>query len=300
MKQHNPFLLVFCICFVFQAVSAQQQDYVMQRIDELKKVYQKKDIEKSVLLAKQIHDILSSKLPKPKSDTTAKTQSTWLTPLSEVLKDATFGTTIWSLAIQYQSEEYESINHKDFTKALDTFSEYLPQSEYQQALRYRMEMKDAFKWFTVYCDNIATFLPNTSGRPIPFRFADKDGKKCVIITDMASSSVYNTLRSTSTSRASTVLISCFIPKVRFLYQAFMHTDFEYFGFIIIYGSKDFSEKSDILNLKAEVLAFIAPRDKCQQFIDGLITESEFIGSCDVFLTDRDMMFDYKKVKPQVE
>lgn len=290
--------LLVLICLGSQTALAQKQDSLLQRIDELKRLYQKKDIENSASLSKQIHEILISRLPIPKADTA--TQPTGLTPVSQVLKDATFGTTTWSLSIQYKSAGYEAITHEDFAKALDAFAEYSPQSECQQAQTHKTEMKEAFKWFTLYCDNIAAFLPNTSKRPVPFRFADKNGKKCVIMTDMASSSVYNTLRSTSSSRASKVLTSCFIPKVKYLYQAFESTDFAYFGFTIVYGSKDFSEKSDALNLKAEMLAFVAPRDKCKQFIEGSLTESEFVEGCDVFLTDRDMMFDYKKVKLKVE
>lgn len=289
---------MFLVCTIFHTTLAQDRDSVLQQIDNLKILYQKKDIQNAVRVSNQIHEILISNLPKTKADD--KLQSTKLTPISEVLRDEAFGTTIWSLSIQHESKEYKAISHKDYSYALNNFLEYSPQSEYQQALRYKTEMKNSFKWFTVYCDNIAKFLPNSSKRPIPFRFADNNGKKCVILSDIASSSVYNTLRSTSTSRASTVLISCIIPKIRFFYQAFEQTDFEYFGFIIFYGSKDFSEKSDVLNLKAEMLALIIPKDKCLQFIDGLITESEFIGNCDVYLTDRDMMFDYKKIKPQIE
>jgi len=225
---------------------------------------------------------------------------TSLPPLAEVLRDATLQTTTWHLSIQYQEKAHKPITHEAFTYALDNFQEYLPEVEYIQAKARVSEMKDAFQWFTVYCNDIAKFLPNSSGRPIPFRFAEKDGEKCVILSDLASSSIYNTLMSTSNSRAAKVLTSCVIPKIRFLYKAFEQTDFNYFGITFYYGSKDFSISTNSANLEAEMLIFIFSRDKCQLFINGLITESEFVEESETFLTDRDMSFDVKKVKLQIE
>lgn len=49
-----------------------------------------------------------------------------------------------------------------------------------------------------------------------------------------------------------------------------------------------------------MFTFIFSRDKCKQFINGLITESEFVEESETFLTDRDMSFDVKKVKLQIE
>lgn len=117
-----------------------------------------------------------------------------LPPLAEVLSDATLQTTTWHLSIQYEEKAHKSITHEAYNYALDTFQEYLPVEEYTQAKAIVSEMKDAFQWFTVYCDDIAKFLPNSSGKPIPFRFADKDCEKCVILSDLASSSIYNTLK----------------------------------------------------------------------------------------------------------
>lgn len=240
-------------------------------------------------------------LPKPAKDTVVKHQSTgWPTTL-QVIKDAAFGTTMWSLSIQHENSGHPALTHEQLNSALNTFNEYYPNSEYQAALLYRNEMKDAFKFFTIYCDNIAAFLPNPSKRPIPFRFADKDGKKCVILTDMASPTMYNTIRTTSRSRAAKVLTSCLIPNVSYLYEAFEKSDIAFLGLTIVFGSKDFSVKSDVMNLKPEMLAFVCPREKCKQFIEGIITESEFIDASDVYITDRDMSsLDFKKVKLQIE
>lgn len=302
MRPYRSRVLPVVLFVLFTQVSiAQKKDSILQKIDELKKLYQKKDFEKSAPLAREIQELLSGKVPKASKDTLRQFQPIGLPSLSRVLKDAAFGTTEWSLSIQYKSTDYPAITHDDFAKALYSFGAYSPPEEYQQALKLKTEMQEAFKWFTLYCDNIAAFLPNLSKRPIPFRFADKDGKKCVILTDLASSSVYNTLRSTSKGRASKVLTSCLIPKIRFLFEAFQKTDIDYLGMTIVYGSKDFaSEQSDALNLKAEMLAFVAPKDKCKQFAEGAITESEFVAVCDAYLCDRDMMFDYKKIKLEIE
>jgi mannose/fructose-specific phosphotransferase system component IIA len=302
MKPYRLAVLPMVLFLLSTQVSMpQKKDSILQKIDELKKVYQKKDFDRCASLAREIQEFVSGKVSKASKDTLPQSKSTGLPPLSRVLKDAAFGTTEWSLSIQFKSADYPAITHEDFMKALDSFRAYSPPEEYQQALKLKAEMQEAFKWFTMYCDNIAAFLPNSSKRPIPFRFADKDGKKCVILTDLASSSVYNTLRSTSMVRASKVLTSCLIPKVKFLFEAFEKADIDYLGMTIVYGSKDFaSEESDALNLKAEMLAFVAPKEKCKQFAEGAITESEFVAVCDAYLCDRDMMFDYKKIKLEIE
>lgn len=233
---------------------------------------------------------------KTKSSTSKKLNN--LPELSSVIKESSWQTTEWALCIQYKSEK--PIAHEQMETVIDTFGVYSPPAEYQQALKYRNEMKDAFQWFTVYCDNIASFLPSSSNRKIPFRFAKKEDKICVLLSDMASSHIYNTLRLTSKGRASKILESCLLPKIKYLYDAFKKTNINYFGFIIYYGSQDFSEGSYTLTLEPEMLAFIASSSNCEKFINGSITESEFVIGGESYLTDRDMLSGFKKVKLDIE
>lgn len=230
---------------------------------------------------------------------TPHSQGKVLPPLITVLKDASFSTVIWELAIEFKKDS-NSISHEQYATALNTFGKYEPNGEHEYAQKYRDEMKDAFSQFSYYCENAGLFLSNSQNRPIPFRFAEKNGKKAVLLVDMASQSIYNTLRNSSTGRASKVLQSCLIPKIKSLCEAFKKTDMAYFGLSITYGSKDFSNDEEVLNLKPEVLTFVASREMCKRFSDGSITESEFVDGSDTYLTDRDMIFDFKKIKPNME
>lgn len=135
---------------------------------------------------------------------------------------------------------------------------------------------------------------------VPFRFALKDSIVTLIVTGIASNDVYNTLKTTARSRAAKIVESMILPSLEKFYDALDTTDIRKFGMMVTYGSKNFAKKSDVLNLEAEVIAFIVDMDACKRFVDAEITDEELVNLSDVYVSDRDMMGTIKKVKISLE
>ncbi len=56
----------------------------------------------------------------------------------------------------------------------------------------------------------------------------------------------------------------------------------------------------IILQRAEFLGFFAPVNKIRQYVSGDITEDELIDNADVYISDRDMVVDIKKIKIALE
>jgi len=292
-------VVVVALMFSSQTV-AQERDPILEKLEELREAYEDGNLEKAVSISIELKGLLEKKSPSQQEVARKKQTNSQLDSPISILNKATLQKFKWSLSIAYRDHEYPPISHDSFMTAMNEFKQYEPMSEYRLAAKYRTELRNALEWFSYYCDNIGVFLDNIWHRPIPFRFAEKDGRKYVFLTDLASETVYNTLRSTSKSRAATVLTSCLLPKLSQVYDALKSTEFDYFAFTIIYGSKDFLDNSDALNLKAEMLGLVVQKDKCKDFINGEITESEFLQASDVYICDRNMYVDVKKVKLAID
>jgi hypothetical protein len=91
--------------------------------------------------------------------------------------------------------------------------------EREEIWKLNPEMQALIKSLTSYCGETAKFLIQN-----PFRLAQRDGKKYVVLTSMASTTQYNTLTTTSYRRAAKVLTSCLMSKMKDFYTAFEKTD----------------------------------------------------------------------------
>jgi len=111
-------------------------------------------------------------------------------------------------------------------------------------------------------------------------------RKALVLTGLASTTVYNTLQSTDRSRAALVISSKILPALKKLEPLFDIPDFKYIGLMAVYASKNFVNRSDVLNLEAETVSLIAPTALASQFAKGDLTEDELVAASDVFLVDR--------------
>ena len=135
---------------------------------------------------------------------------------------------------------------------------------------------------------------------LPVRFASFKDKTVLLISQIGVETVFNTLSLGTKERAARIISSNMIPELKRLYDTFKDTDLGYLGMVIAYGSKDFSEKSDVLNLKEEVVSLVVAKDTIQSFIQGEVTDNELVKNSSVFLSDRDMVFDVKKIEVELE
>lgn len=277
------------------------KDPIMIKMDQLKESYAKGDIASVASILVELQKHFESKATQEIKSPAPTGSALKLPPVIDILRSSSqMSRTIWSLSIEYESKDYPVQTHDDVMKALDALAPYEPKSEYQFSKKYKTQLKEALKWYTIYCNNIAKFLSNTGKRPIPIRFAAINDKAAVLIVDIASTTIFNTLRSTPKNRAAQVISSCILPNIKHLGEAFENTEISYCGINITYGSKDFSDKDSVSNLKPEVLTFIVPITKIRAFTSGTLTESEFVDYADIYLCDRDMISDIKKIKIQID
>jgi len=211
----------------------------------------------------------------------------------------------WELSVGLSSDEYP---YKMKSQLIYDFNLWITEEpdsnkitgqikEFQFIKENKEIITSLFKQFGMIGNSLGMFIYRDG--QIPIRIAEFSGKPCLIITDVATDKVYNTLRTTSRSRASDILNSNILPELNDFNRGLKDTDIDIFGIIVSYGSKNFLDDYDI-SLKGEALCFIVSKDDCGKFVNGEITDNELLDNSHIFLSDRDMMFGFKKVEIIIE
>lgn len=236
------------------------------------------------------------------SEQLQQSKASQLQTVMDVLGVETWARTFWELAYGYGDKENEPKSSEEVIFDIDAWLKKKPEkderkgqiAEYQLITKHREALVKLFKNFNLVGGQLGRFVYLKSD--IPVRFALKDNALTMLITGVASEYTYNTLRTTAKSRAAKTIESMILPSLKDFNEVFASSDIKYFGMVVVYGSKDFLKKSRVLNLKAEVVAFVVASDKCKKFIEGKITQEELVNDADVYLCDRDMGMSIKKVK----
>jgi hypothetical protein len=223
-----------------------------------------------------------------------------------LLGKAVFDKNQWSLAIEYQKDEYRTRTNSEVNADIDRWLDATDlrsrpehvRTERQVLLQRRKSVKRLFLDWTLAGRELARFV-YSPGLDVPARFATKDGQLSLIVTGLASENVYNTIQLSSRQRASSILQSMILPSLRYFTSAKLDSNVMRYGMCVLYGSKNFVDRS-ALNLQPEMLAFIAPADLCRKFVAGEVTEDDLVGAADIYLSDRDSSTDVKKVKLVLE
>ena len=224
----------------------------------------------------------------------------------DVLEIETSARTIWELAYGYGDIENKPKSPKEVIEDIDVWLKNKPDkdeqkgqiAEYQLVVKHRDNLVRLFQEFKLVGTQLGEFVYLRG--TIPVRFALKDNSLTLLITGVASEYTYNTLRTTAKSRAAKIIESMILPSLKNIHEFFSSSDIKYFGMVVVYSSKDFSKKSRVLKLKAEVVSLVIASDKCKQFVEGKITQEDLVDSADVYLFDRDMVTGIKKVKVSLE
>ena len=227
-------------------------------------------------------------------------QDTEFMKLINVLKGESIIKLNWELSIGSSSSKYpykmKSRLIHDFNLWIEDkpdSNEIIGQIKEFQFIKENSEI--LLKLFTKFGNignGVGMFIYNDG--QIPIRVADFSGKPCLLITDIASDKIYNTLRTTMKSRALDILNSIIFQELNDLDRGLKDMDIDQFGMIVSYGSKNFLDEYDI-SLEGEALCFIVSKDTCSKYVNGEITDKELIDNSHVFISDRDMMFGFKKI-----
>ena len=232
-------------------------------------------------------------------------QDTGLMKLMNVLKGESGIKLHWELSIGMSSKDFPYKTKINLANDLDQWIQDVPDSneiigqivEYQFIKENQDVLKSLFTGFGFIGNSRGMFVYRDGG--IPIRVAEFSGKPCLLITDVATDKVYNTLRTTIKSRASDILNSCMLPELEYLNRGLKDMEIEHFGIIVSYGSKNFLDEYD-LSLKGEALCLIVSKDECSKFVDGEITDNELLDNSHIFISDRDMMFGFKKINVTID
>ncbi|MCC6476768.1 hypothetical protein IT157_06890 [bacterium] len=213
----------------------------------------------------------------------------------------------WSLSLQYKHKDYPPGRNTDAisaTKEWATSDQRIDEckgflAEHELTRKYESNIVEFLGEVSLLADGFACFLDAKLIEP-PIRFAKRDSLTTVILTGLATETVFNTLRSTARSRAGKVIQSISIATLKKFVKSFRDTEIDRLGVCVVYGSKDFSNDSDVLNLEPEVVAIVSPKHQLIDFLEGRVSEDSLVASSTIYLSDRDMRVEFKKIEIDLE
>lgn len=191
----------------------------------------------------------------------------------------------WSLSFEYQRETL--LSNKEVVDNINNAisGKKLPAAE----MKYTDQAKSIFGNLGLMGSDLGKFF-NTDGRtPFAMLKFNIDKQPVLAIPGATSSDVFNTLKLTAKQRAQRVLSDKLLPAIKNIGESTLANlkGIKYLSLSFTYGSKNFIEKSNILNLKAEHLVVVFPVDLCKKFVANVITQEELLNGSHFYLSDRD-------------
>jgi hypothetical protein len=210
----------------------------------------------------------------------------------------------WILGIGYGKPEYKPKSYRDVEKDLDDWFQKCKTEKLRKdvidenilSVKYEANIRKLFRKLRLIGGELAMFL---YADKIPLGFVKKDNEVGLLVHGIGSSNVYNTLRTSSKTRAGKIIGSIILPLMNGFQDALGDTVIRHYGMIIGYGSKDFADPYLGGSLKSEVVIFIVSAENCRKFSEGVITDDEFINASEIYLQDRDMK-DFKRIRVTLE
>tara|TARA_R100000687_G_C6422119_1_gene151520 strand:+ start:254 stop:943 length:690 start_codon:yes stop_codon:yes gene_type:complete len=170
--------------------------------------------------------------------------------------------------------------------------------EFSLIKKYQANLKNFFN--EIYFNELSGSFLYNDNTELPIHFALFDDKSItLIISSVYIKNIYNTLELSSKQRATKVLSTYILPSLNEFVKHFPNSNIQYFAISCIYGSKDFSNDSE-LNIKPEFLAIVVPAETLKKYVDLEITEEALVNSAEIFLSDRNMVTDLKKIEITID
>lgn len=237
-----------------------------------------------------------------------KTETTKLMNVKNILSNANKDRASWSLYANYKEAAFLVKKADDVILDIDKYLLQTPTndslngqySEYELIKKYRNKIDTTFQGLKFFGrDQPGTFFYiNETSLPIHFGMMG-DTALSFIISGVFIDNIYNTLRLTSRQRATTVVTTYILPSLKAFSKSFTGNEIKYFGITCIYGSKNFADDG-YTNTQPEFVAFIAPVELIKMYVAGDLTEDDLINSAEIYICDRDMDSEIKKIKITLE
>lgn len=202
------------------------------------------------------------------------------------------------------------ISSQDVPKDIDDFisknypASQLPFSTKENNLlkKYQTKIDSTFNELTLFgSGQLAQFVYDKSAGAIPIRFClQNDTALTLLLQGAYIDKLYNVSLLTSRQRAKTVITQHLLPTLKRIYEQFQSfPEIKHFAISSVYGTKDFSDNV-FFATTSEYVAFIIPSKLLKKYSKADITEDELINLADVFLIERGLASELKKIKISVD
>lgn len=231
-----------------------------------------------------------------------------LLDVKSIFGNANFHRTSWMLYAEHNDTKSAPISAENVIGDIDNYLSKAPTEnkrqgeirEFNLIKKYRNNIDLAFRRLNLFgSDQLGAFF-YFKGIDPPVHFGlYGDTSLSLIISGVFIGKVYNTLKLTSRQRAAKVVTTYIFPSLKAFTDNFQGEEIKYFGMTCVYGSKDFGDNS-VLATKAEFVGFIAPAKLIKKYVAADLAEDELINAADVYVCDRDMGPQIKKIKVILE
>lgn len=200
----------------------------------------------------------------------------------EEQKKWTFSKIIWELGIIHNKSEYVASAEQLAAKLTD------------QTIPSKDKIAKFLSGSHYFGGSTILYLISESSFPIVAYTYSKSlalGINCI-----ASDTVFNTLKLDEYQRAGKVITKILFPYVKDLHNNLKGSSFKYFIVSLCYGSKNFIEESEVLNLKSEMVIAIFKFKDISLFAQGQITDQDLIDKSSIYLSGRDDIAESRRIK----
>lgn len=227
--------------------------------------------------------------------------------VKDVIQMINFNKLQWSLFAIYNDIECEPTSAELVISDIDNYLSVVPTEnnkpgqifEFNLLNKYRDNISSLFQGLQFFGSQSGAFIYDKKFEtPVHF-CTSQDSSLVVLISSVFIENVYNTLRLTSKQRATKVITTYILNSLASFEKSFSETDIDYYGISCIYGSKDFVNDRPF-QTEPEMITFIASAELIKKYIDWELTEDELVEAADIFISDRDMLMDVKKIKINLE
>lgn len=218
---------------------------------------------------------------RPQSKTRA-VPSLNLWPVASVINVEASSKNDWSLAFAYGNKDYRPKTGEDAAADLDRYINDRPTADWGAKLvaEHTLISKNRSTLDSLVKVSLKPLLYTSS----PVRLASQDGRLTLLLTSMGSENIYNTLRLDAKERAGEEIQKTVLPEIK-QFQVVNSPAIKYFGVVVVYGTKDFSEEDSTPD--PEIVALVAPVENCRKLADAEMTEEDFVSASDEYIVDRD-------------
>ena len=158
-------------------------------------------------------------------------------------------------------------------------------------MKYAKPVEDLLSRLTLFGGELAYYGYKDD---VPVTFADFDGKEVLIVKEAMYGSSFNTLRTDARSRVAQVITEIITGTLSDFHQALSPTTIPYYGFMVTYGVRDFSDK--YARTRTESVGFIARAEDVEKFVNAEITEEELVEGADIYINPAGELLELRKIK----